>query len=361
MHSELAGVAGIVGTAAAGELLAGRLTRRLTDQGGPGAVTDPVGWLIGRGLPRRGGCVDVRCDEGLRMDTGSVCASCTYLVADRRGLRHQVAAVVDAEMPTAAQAERKAVTERRLRERVAAEAERAAARREQLQTERAERQAAFAQAKAEAAAAEQARLDLRCEDCGTPDSAGLCSPCGPRRVLEEQLRSAALTAAAAHADLTDPADVDAVLADTEASIRTEIQTACDQARAEGATAGTLALLARLTAETAVGECRRSALAMLARTGEAEAEAKLAYEARMRSWHRYVTRSGARKAAAEAAVQARQRTAQHLLNTRLATLRSHHGCALEAAGHSNAARPAKQNWAERLAPLASRPLSEDLVS
>ena len=98
---ELAAIAGLVGKAVAERLLAERLMRRLVEQGGPAEVRDPVGWFIGRGLPRRADCADPRCDEGLRLDTGGPCETCGYLVADRRALRHQVAAKVDAAMPTA--------------------------------------------------------------------------------------------------------------------------------------------------------------------------------------------------------------------------------------------------------------------
>jgi hypothetical protein len=122
---ELAAIAGVAGDTAAGQVLAGRLMRRLAVQGGPDAVTDPVGWLLVRGLPRRADCGDLRCDEGLRMDTGGPCETCASLVADRRGLRQKVAA----DLPHADQEERRAVYEQRLRERVAREAELAQIRR----------------------------------------------------------------------------------------------------------------------------------------------------------------------------------------------------------------------------------------
>jgi hypothetical protein len=116
---ELVAIAGVTGSAAAGRVLTDRLMRRLAEQGGPAAVKDAVGWLIGRGLPRRADCSDLRCDEGLRMDTGGPCETCGYLVTDRRSLRHQVAAKVDADMPTATAKERRATYEQRLRETVA--------------------------------------------------------------------------------------------------------------------------------------------------------------------------------------------------------------------------------------------------
>ncbi len=148
---ELATMAGLVGHADAGEALSERLTRRLAADGGPAAVRDPVGWLVGRGLPQRRFCGDVRCDESMRLDTGGQCATCEYLVADRRARRHQVAAAVDAQMPHASEAERRAETERRLHEGVTAEGWAKQRRREQLEAERAGRRAT-AQARAEAEA-----------------------------------------------------------------------------------------------------------------------------------------------------------------------------------------------------------------
>jgi hypothetical protein len=113
---ELAAVAGVTGDGIAGRVLAQRLQRRLAEQqGGPAGVTDPVGWLIGRGLPRRADCGDLRCDEGLRMDTGGPCETCGYLVAARRGLRRRVAAKVDAALPHATAEERRAAYEEQLR------------------------------------------------------------------------------------------------------------------------------------------------------------------------------------------------------------------------------------------------------
>jgi hypothetical protein len=74
-------------------------------------------------------------------------------------------------------------------------------------------------------------------------------------------------------------------------------------------------------ENAAAECRSSALSVLARSEPAETEARLAYEAKMRSSaHRYATRADA-KEAAEVAQQARERTARHLLSTRTAAVRA----------------------------------------
>lgn len=53
VRAEIAAVAGVVGGEQARRVAVERLMRRLARQGGPVAVADPVGWLLGRGL--RGG------------------------------------------------------------------------------------------------------------------------------------------------------------------------------------------------------------------------------------------------------------------------------------------------------------------
>jgi hypothetical protein len=136
VRGELAKVAGYVGRAAAGDVLADRLSRRLGAQGGPLAVTDPAGWLIGRGLPQRQGCSDVRCDEHVRLNTGDPCATCTYLLDDRRAQRRRIAAAVDAELPDVGESDRRTETERRLHQATTAEAWAKRQRREQLEAER---------------------------------------------------------------------------------------------------------------------------------------------------------------------------------------------------------------------------------
>jgi hypothetical protein len=319
---ELAAVAGVTGQEIAGRVLAHRLQRRLAEQpGGPAGVTDPVGWLIGRGLPRRADCGDLRCDEGLRMDTGGPCETCGYLVADRRVLRRRVAAKVDAALPHATAEERRVTYEQQLRETVREQLAHDQARRERAALERERRQEAVARAHAEAEAAEQARRAQPCAGCGKPDAAGWCEACANRSVAEDLIAEAALTAAAAWADVNDRADVDAVLTRVESTIRTELDQALADAAAQGAMDETLALLARLTVENAAAECRSSALSVLARSEPAETEARLAYEAKMRSSaHRYATRADA-KEAAEVAQQARERTARHLLSTRTAAVRA----------------------------------------
>ncbi|MFE2551959.1 hypothetical protein ACFXGI_25895 [Streptomyces sp. NPDC059355] len=140
VRRELSAVAGFAGLADAPAVLAERLTRRLVAQGGPGAVADPAGWLIGRGLPQQRGCGDVRCDEGLRLD-GGTCATCEYLLDDRRAMRHGIAAEVDARMPGASPEDRRTEVDRRMHAAVTAEGWAKVLYRERVEAARAERRA----------------------------------------------------------------------------------------------------------------------------------------------------------------------------------------------------------------------------
>ncbi|MGW6639495.1 hypothetical protein ACWGIT_20485 [Streptomyces cyaneofuscatus] len=151
VRTELARVVGFAGPADAPQILADRLARRLENQmrlGGP--ITDPVGWLIGRGLPQIRLCAELRCDEGALLDSGRDCPRCEDRQADNRATRRTVAAAVDAAMPGASQTERRAATDRQLHETVTA---RAWAKASEWEHYRA-RKAAVKAARAEAAAAQ---------------------------------------------------------------------------------------------------------------------------------------------------------------------------------------------------------------
>ncbi|MGW6875853.1 hypothetical protein ACWGHA_26335 [Streptomyces xanthophaeus] len=150
-RNELARLAGFAGRADAPEVLADRIARRLEDQmrlGGP--IADPVGWLIGRGLPQRQQCSDVRCDDRVLLDSGQDCPRCEDRQADRRAQRHAVAAAVGDAMPGASETERRVATDQQLHQEVIAQAWI----REHRWAQVREQQAA-AQARAEAAAAQQ--------------------------------------------------------------------------------------------------------------------------------------------------------------------------------------------------------------
>ncbi|WP_310728279.1 hypothetical protein [Streptomyces sp. N2A] len=132
VRSELATVAGFAGRDDAPQVLSDRLTRRLLAQGGPMAVTDPAGWMIRRGLPQRRSCGDVRCDEGLLLDSGRECATCADIMGARRTQRHQVVTAVAAAMPHASETERRTEAERELHKAVTEEAWAKAAYRQQV-------------------------------------------------------------------------------------------------------------------------------------------------------------------------------------------------------------------------------------
>ncbi|MER6123032.1 hypothetical protein ABT173_10180 [Streptomyces sp. NPDC001795] len=152
VRSELATVSGFVGQRDAPQVLADRLARRLSDHmrlNGP--IKDPVGWLIGWGLPQRQECGDALCDDRMRLDSGRECPRCEERQASRRAQRHAVAAAVGDAMPYATAEERRAVVDRQLHEDVTAQAWAREHRWEQVRA----RQAA-AKARAEAAAARPA-------------------------------------------------------------------------------------------------------------------------------------------------------------------------------------------------------------
>ncbi|WP_327378984.1 hypothetical protein OG393_34395 (plasmid) [Streptomyces sp. NBC_01216] len=152
-RSELGRVVGFAGRTDAPQILADRLARRLAEQmrlAGP--IKDPVGWLIGRGLPQRQLCAETRCDEGALLDSGRDCPRCEDRQLDRRDQRRAVAAAVDAAMPGTSESERRAAVDQQLHQDVTAEAWAKARRWEQVR----EQQAAAAQARAEAAAAQPA-------------------------------------------------------------------------------------------------------------------------------------------------------------------------------------------------------------
>lgn len=148
---ELARAVGFAGRTDAPQVLADRLARRLTDQmrlAGP--IKDPVGWLIGLGLPQRQECGDVRCDDRVLLSSGQDCPRCEDRQADRGAQRRTVAAAVDTAMPGASETERRAATEQQLHQAVTARAWTKAHEWEQHRA----RQAGAVQARAEAAAAQ---------------------------------------------------------------------------------------------------------------------------------------------------------------------------------------------------------------
>lgn len=351
-------------------LLADRLTERLEETGGEALIKKPFGWLIGRGLVRRPSCSDRRCDDGTRLDTGGECGNCGNVVHLRRARRARTAAEIDRDLPDLGNDERRRVLEDRLREQAAAEAEDLVWRQEQARAEKARRAAdrAADQERAEreraaAAAAETIRQALTCEDCGQQQAGGLCETCGYRRRTETLIVEAGMVAATWSADLADQADIDAVTADVRASLTADIERA-RRAFLDSAppgeldadpigTAAVLAFGALRAVETALPEFRSSALGRLARTEEADTEARRAFKTEQgRRWFRHNPNGAdAIDAATKAADTARERAAEYLLATRLKHLREQ----ADARTEQVVAAP----WTDRLPELASGPLDADM--
>ncbi|MEU3520953.1 hypothetical protein ABZ770_37810 [Streptomyces sp. NPDC006654] len=150
-RSELQRVTGLRHQVDAGQVLADRLARRLSEQlRTRGPIKDPVGWLLAVGLPQQQECGDALCDDRTLIGSGEDCPRCEDRLAHRRAQRSAVAARVDAAMPGASAAERRAATAAQLHRDVTA---RAWAQMHEWDRVRA-RQAAAAQARAEAAAAQ---------------------------------------------------------------------------------------------------------------------------------------------------------------------------------------------------------------
>jgi hypothetical protein len=348
------------------QLLAGRLTDRLEETGGEALVNSPFGWITGKGLVQRPACSDVRCDDGIRLDTAGECDNCGNVIHIRRARRAKIAAEIDRELPGLGTGERRQVLEDRLREYAAAEAEDLVVRREQARAAQARRDAVRAAAQEQAererqaeAAAEAMRQAMPCEDCGQDRSAGLCEACGYRRRTEAAIVEAGMVAATWSAALDDAADVAAVTAHVRATLEADIEATHQQflglmepgdleANPIEA-ASVLAFNALQAVEQALPEYRSSALGRLGRTEEAEAEARRAYKTEQnRRWFRKnPTGADAVAAATKAADAARERVAEYLLATRLEQLRT------RMADRTETAPPAP--WSARLTELAARSL------
>ncbi|MET7693933.1 hypothetical protein ABZT06_39215 [Streptomyces sp. NPDC005483] len=310
----LGDLSGIVEAKAAPGVLAARLADRLKEVGGEALVRDPMGWLLGRGLVQRPACPDLRCDDGIRLDSGTGCPTCANIVHIRRALRAQVASRVEAEMQGSDPAARRAETERRLRDETALDEQRAQVRRARTAREVEQRQQAIARRRALEEGAELARRQAPCADCGLPGSAGLCPGCSYRRRTEELVREAIDLAVAARVDLLDADAVDELTQQCEADTRALLHLACERACGPDADPAWAAFTAPEVAQQIRDERRAAALRRLLGSQEAVAEADAAYEACLRLRGR-----GSESAAEEAADAAGRRTAELLLRQRLGEL------------------------------------------
>jgi hypothetical protein len=349
-------------------VLASRLTSRLAETGGEALITSPYGWITHRGLVRRPSCSDVRCDDGVRLDTGADCDNCANVLHLRRAWRVRIAAEVDQELPGLEPDARYREIEVRMRRHADSEAADFVARQAEARERAAQRTAARAEAETQAAvereraAAEaEARQAVACEDCGRERSAGLCEACDHRRQTEVLIGEASFLAATGSADPTDPVAVAAVAAEVRTAIEDAIAAEWAQfqqitdpaalaAAGPDAVEDAAAHNAFLTAESAAAAYRHEALVILGRSEEAQAEARKAYATELaKPWHQALPNSDdAQRAATEAAAQAQTRTAEHLLAMRLEQL--------HAQARPEPVRPAP--WAQRLPELAARPLGTE---
>ncbi|MEW1892282.1 hypothetical protein [Streptomyces sp. NPDC085659] len=344
-------------------LLAARLADRLAETGGEALVTDPYAWLIRRGLVQRQACSHLRCDDGIRMDTGQDCENCGNVLHLRRAARARLGADIDRELPGLPADERRRALDERLRKHAAAEAERLARRREEARKEQARRAAAHAKAAAEAKRereAEAVRQAVRCADCGMPRAAGLCEACRYGRRTEALVAECALVASTWAAALDDPADVAAVTDHVRTAVRDDIARArLALVHAAGpseldadptAAASALAYAGLQAAESALAEYRSSARRALGQSEEAAAEYRSVYRSERRRHIPHPLVQDAVAAARETGDTARKNVAEHLYAVRLEQLRGR--------TDSQDEEIPVASWSERLAGLAARLLPED---
>ncbi|MFE7485098.1 hypothetical protein [Streptomyces sp. NPDC057552] len=346
---QLGVVRGIVGTQAAEHVLAERLERRIDQQMGR-PVTDPVGWILGRGLVQRAWCWSELCDEGRRMDSGGDCPSCQVLIGDRRGLRARIAAETSRELPGVEPQVLQAEIEKRLNAAVVLEAAQQAVRRERALVQREARARVAEQRRVEYAAAEEARLAAPCADCGLPDAAGRCLSCTQRRSVERLVAEAVDLAVMARADLGDAAAVAEATARCTADTRVLLEQHLERLRAQGLDGVGLLFAARETAQELRDRRRESLEGRLMRSERAQAEADLAYDAKMRAAHRFPTRAMAQEAAERSADEALERAVKFLFAERARQLQIARG--------EQPVRAAATDWPRRCAELADHTLRQD---
>ncbi len=132
------------------------------------------------------------------------------------------------------------------------------------------------------------------------------------RATRAAIRECVDLALAGSADLGDQRDVNALATRVQGELRAEML----QARPAGSDLSGIRASDLLTVQNAAAEYRASALVLLARSPQADAEAELAHAAAMRRAHRHPTRGSALAAADRAAEEARVNAARHLLVRRL---------------------------------------------
>ncbi|MER6983926.1 hypothetical protein ABT317_45000, partial [Streptomyces carpinensis] len=225
---------------------------------------------------QRPACPDLRCDDGIRLDTGSDCPTCGNIVHTRRALRARVAAQVEGGMTYRDPAACRAEVERRLREETALEEKRARARRARAAREVEQRQQAIARRRALEEEAELTRRQAPCADCGLPACAGLCPGCSYRRRTELLVREAVNLAVAARVDLSDSAAVAEFTRQCETDTRALLASACERACGPDADPALVEFTAPQVARRIRDKRHEAALCRLLGAEDAVAEADAAY-------------------------------------------------------------------------------------
>ncbi|MFZ3562805.1 hypothetical protein [Streptomyces sp. BH055] len=304
---------------AAPRLLAGRLTDRLQETGGPALVKRPFPWLIRRGLVQRQACTDPRCDDSIRLDSGGDCDTCHTVIDLKRARRARAAARIDKDLPDLPDSERRQVLEEQLREAVAAEADEAVRRHAQVAIERAERAQAHKAAReqaerdrAAAVAADAARQAESCRTCGAPNAAGHCELCSGHESVQRLVTDAVDLAVAVRADLPDPAGTRTLLEQCESDTRQLLAAKAGEQAGVGDAAAVLRVRAEVQLARRIRiQRRQTALHRLCRSETAVAAGDAAYEA-----HRAQFPLAPQSDAQLAARAAEQQKAEQLLNQRL---------------------------------------------
>ncbi|GHG13479.1 hypothetical protein ACFFSH_31735 [Streptomyces filamentosus] len=300
-------------------ILRERFKRRLAEQGTV-PINDPVGWLVGRALPRRSVCPDRRCDDGRRMDTRADCTACQMLVLDGRALRARAFTKATTAL-TGGRVDRSAF-EAELNACWHQEAAFAAVRHEQALQERKARERVWVEQRDRYVVQEAARQALACEVCGKPESAGMCGRCRDERRVEE-LVTEAVDVAVATWGMSGEARQLEVVRRTEGEMRGAVDQAVGDLLAAGGSVfpESVALAARLAAELQLAALRRRAVNKFAYQAPVQAEYEKVFATEMRRSHLHGSLDEAREVAEETAQRVRFNTAQTLLDARLRMLRS----------------------------------------
>ncbi|MFJ8676803.1 hypothetical protein [Streptomyces sp. NPDC093589] len=267
---ELVRLRGAVGQERAQGALAHRLRRRL-DRQGTRPIQDLVGWLLQRGLPHNPECWSTMCDDGVRMDTGGPCESCGCLVGDRRGLRRAVAAEVAARYPQLLPEARRPLYEQELRARFEQQVAHQLARREEAVRQRERSDRVVLEQKELRQRQEEERAASPCRQCGEPQAAGTCPFCGFAVQTRKLVDEAVDIVLAMRADLHDRDAVAALAEQVERDTWTVVRKVGDDIAAGERVAQLHVEYER--ARVLLEQRRRKALASLARSSTAEAEAK----------------------------------------------------------------------------------------